>query len=415
MTLLTEKKQFISRGKHSLIDSIKSGFRSLGRKKFRSILTISGIVIGVTSVILIASIGEIGKSVVNSEIESFGAGAVAISVNNERYPEAKLAEEQLTLFREDSEIKNAVPMVMEYVDVYMRGLVSKCIVWGTDEYVKDVVAMELLYGRLITKSDVASKAQVCIVDEKLAKAYYGRSNIVGKKLKASFSTGYQEFEIIGVTRSGGDITQAVLNEYAPSFLYAPYTSLRTMTPTRNFDQVALKAEDTTKSFDEGERLVHELTLNSNEDISEAYTIENMSKYQEKLNNILEIVTIILSAIAGISVVVAGLGIMTVMLVSVNERTKEIGIKKAIGASRHNILIEFLVEAFAISLLGSTVGVILGVLITVVGCLLFGTPIAINWSTISLVVLFAITTGIVFGVYPAHLASNLSPVDALRFE
>lgn len=396
-----------------MIDSIRGGIRNLTRKKSRSVLTILSIAIGVASVILITSIGEIGKDIINKEIEGFGAGAVAISVNDERYPRAKLGEAELEVFRSSTDTKNAVPMVMEYTDIFMRGLVARCIIWGTDQYVGDVVAMDLKHGRLLNKSDVASGARVCVVDEKMAIAYYGRSNIVGKTLLATFPTGALEYEVIGVSKSGGDLTQAVLSEYAPLFIYAPYTSLPTMRTGKNFDQVAIKPVDKQSAELVGMKMLQKISGEQN--IPEAYSIENMSKYQEKFNTIFDIVTMVLTVIAAISVVVAGLGIMTVMLVSVNERTKEIGIKKSIGAKSRFILLEFLIEAFTISLLGSLAGMVVALVIVGAGCFFLGIPLLVNVLSTAKVMLCAVAVGVIFGVYPAFLASKLTPVESLRFE
>ena len=157
------------------------------------------------------------------------------------------------------------------------------------------------------------------------------------------------------------------------------------------------------------RLLQRLT------VSIIFKADNISRQKETLDRVLGIITVVLSAIAAVSLVVAGLGIMTVMIVSVNERTREIGIKKSIGATQSTILVEFLIEAFTISLMGSMIGVIVGVLLTAAGCLAISIPALINFRLIGISIGISVVVGIVFGVYPAMMAARLHPVNALRIE
>ena len=157
------------------------------------------------------------------------------------------------------------------------------------------------------------------------------------------------------------------------------------------------------------------TLDEEAGVTSGYQAENLNQQKDRLNGIMDIVTLILSVIGGISLIVAGLSIMTVMLVTVRERTREIGIKKAIGATRKMILFEFLAESFLLSVFGSLAGALLGASLGAIGCVLVGIPFSINLISVLVCVLFSIGIGIVFGVYPAAKASSLSPADALRTE
>lgn len=394
-----------------LIDTMLMSFKNLGRKKSRSVLTVMGIAIGVASVVLIASIGDIGKYTINEELNSLGVGGVMIS-GNKKIAGAQLRDEHLAAIRQSGSVDSAIPIVVDYTKSYMRELMLDTVVWGIDYGANQVISLEALYGRLITKNDVISSKRICVVDQNIANAYYKRDNIVGKTIALQFVSGHEDFEIVGVVASGGSLMQGLMGDLIPSFIYLPYSTMQELSGKDSFDQIAVKIKDGVDGGVAGAQLVSAANQVSGVN---GFKAENMFNQKNKLNGVLDIVTLVLSLIAGVSLIVAGLSIMTVMLVSVNERTREIGIKKSIGANRHNILLEFLVEAFTISMLGSIIGTIVGIALIVVGCLPFGIPVRLNMELIVFCIIFSVFIGVVFGVYPASVAAKLKPVDALRCE
>ncbi len=393
-----------------MFDYIISGTRNVFRKKVRSVLTIAGIAIGVLSVVVISTIGEVGKSAINQEIDSIGMSGLTIRTVKSG---SQLFTAQIQSVEALEPVSEAIPLMLEYTESTLRGIKTDCAVWGIDSGAQNVVSMQLLYGRYINQADVASNAAVCIVDESYAEKVYKRTNIVGKTIYISMNGMPEPFEIIGVVKTGGSLMQGLIGNYIPCFVYTPYTTLKNHTGKSNFDQIAVKLKSEADPELAAKEIKASLTgvLGSGENIR----VENLAAQREQLDNILGIVTLVLSVIAGISLVVAGLSIMTVMLVSVSERTKEIGIKKSIGASRRKIMMEFLTESFLISGIGSASGVILGVLLSVLGCSALGLAPLLNWEMILFSVLFATGTGVLFGVYPAMQAAKLRPVDALRSE
>ena len=393
-----------------MFDTIINGTRNVFRKKLRSVLTIVGITVGVFSVIIISTIGEVGKATINQEIDSIGMSGLTVRTVKS---ESQLFTTQLQAVKQLDEVSDAMPLMLEYAESIMRGLKTDCAVWGIDSEAQNIVTMNLLHGRYINQSDVASNNNVCIVDESYAEKIYKRSNIVGKTVEISMNGHLEEFEIIGVVETGGNIMQGLIGNYIPCFIYLPYTTLKSYTGKSNFDQIAVKL----KSDADPDLTAQEIKTSLSGVLGNGETIrvENMVAQREQLDNILGIVTLVLSVIAGISLIVAGLSIMTVMLVSVSERTKEIGIKKSIGASKRKIMMEFLTESFLISAIGSLTGVISGVLISVVGCAIFGMSPLLNYTMIFFSAFFATATGVLFGVYPAMQAAKLRPVDALRSE
>ncbi len=395
-----------------VMDHIRFGIKNLTRKKFRNFLTILSIVIGVASVVVISAIGDIGKDTVNQELNSLGIGGISITTDK-KVTDASLSANQLETVRSISGVEQAIPIMVEYLPTYMHDLVAESIVWGIDAGAKQVISLEPIYGRLINKTDINTAANVCIVDENTAKVFYHRSNVVGKSLTLQTEGRMSEFEIIGVAASGGNILQNMLGQYIPSFVYIPYTTMQGISGRTNFDQIAVKINPAYSMDSTGVRIVSALERTAG--INSGYRSQNMMEQKDKLDNILSTVTIVLAAVAGVSLVVAGLGIMTVMLVSVNERTREIGIKKSIGASKGVIVLEFLFEAFTMSALGSIIGCALGLAIVWIGCIIFSISFVPNIKMILFCIAFSISIGIVFGAYPAMTAAKLKPVDALRFE
>lgn len=395
-----------------LLDTLRLSAKNLGRKKSRSALTIFGIAIGVASVVLIASIGEIGKFTINEEIDSLGAGGLVIS-GNSKTANTQLLIEHLEALRGSGTVDSAIPILVDYTKSYMRGLMMDTVVWGIDYGANQVISLETMYGRLITKNDVSGAKRICVVDANVANAYYKRDNIVGKTISLQFASGNEEFEVVGVVSSGGNVLQGLMGNFIPPFAYIPYTTMQELSGRASFDQIAVAVKSGVDESVAGTQLVK--ITNNVSGIRSGFKAENMQGQKDKLNSILGTVTVVLSLIAGISLVVAGLSIMTVMLVSVGERTREIGIKKSIGASRRNILFEFIVEAFIISLIGSLSGTAAGIILVVAGCLPLGLPVLLNRGLIVFCILFSLAIGVAFGVYPATVASKLNPVDALRCE
>ena len=393
-----------------MFDYIINGSKNVFRKKLRSMLTIVGIAIGVLSVIIISTIGEVGKTTINNEIDSIGMSGLTVrTVQNE----SGLFTAQLNTIEALQDVYDAMPLMLEYTESGMRGLKTDCAVWGIDNGAQNIVSMELLYGRFINKADVASNENVCIVDENYAQNIYKRSNVVGKTIEISLGGHIESFTVIGVVKTGGSLIQGLIGNYIPCFVYMPYTTLKSYTGKSNFDQIAVKLKPDANPDHTAKEI--KACLSGTSGSTENIRVENLVAQREQLDQILGIVTLILSVIAGISLIVAGLSIMTVMLVSVSERTKEIGIKKSIGASRQKIMAEFLAESFLISSIGSGAGVVAGVHLSLVGCLILGIPPQLNIGMIVFSALFAVGVGVLFGVYPALQAAKLRPVDALRSE
>ncbi len=393
-----------------MITTVKSSIKNIFRKKVMSILTIAGVGIGVMSVVVISFISNVGSNEINNELASMGIGGMMIRASNSGIT---LSEEELSVVSSMEEVQYASPLITSYAEVIVKQVVNDCVIWGVNDDTKDIVSLEIVHGRMINESDINSSAKVCVVDENFALSNYYRSNIVGKTISIYLGNAYHDFQIIGITKTGGNLMQNLMGDVVPAFTYVPYSTMQNFSQETGFSQMIMTTGENT-NIDEFTNSIN-ANLDKSLGTSDSVIIDDLNKQKDNLNAVLSIITLILTVIAGISLVVAGLSIMTVMLVSISERTREIGIKKSIGARNITILIEFLTESIIITSIGAGVGALFGVTLGVVGCIIVGVSVIINVKTVLFSVAFAILVGSIFGVYPAYKAAKLKPVDALRYE
>lgn len=390
------------------MEILRCAVRNLLRKRLRTTITVSGIAVGVLSVLIIGAIGTAGATAVNNELDNLGMNGISITVQKGKEP---LSNQDLEMVKKIPVIRNATPVLNTYAEVSCRGTVTDAMIWGIDAG-EQVVSMDSRFGRILTDADIKSDANVCLVDINLARNLYQRDNIVGKTLTLMIGGIHQEYEVVGVVSADSGILSSLIGDVIPAFVYVPYTKLQQLMGTGRLGQIAVEVRDGADYEDA--LLAIESAFQSARGRDEV-RIDNLSRQRDQLGNLLNIIKSVLSAIGGVSLLVAGLGIMTVMLVSVNERTKEIGIKKAIGARSFTILMEFLCEALVISMAGSAAGALMGFLAVALADQLFGFQLTIEFSQLMGAIFTAILTAMIFGVYPASKAASLRPVDALRQE
>ncbi|MDR3645698.1 MAG: ABC transporter permease [Clostridia bacterium] len=388
--------------------------RNLSRKKFRSVLTICGIAIGVTSVIIINAIGMGGREVVAAQLDGLGLNGLNIHTKSDSVitSTSSMVNEDLHVCSSVAGVEAAMPIIMQFGSSIMRGETDNVLVWGIGSNASKIISLSVLHGRMFTQSDVVSHAMVCLVDESFAKSTYKRSNITGTSITVYLGNGYQQLRVEGVVEQGSSLLSNLAGSYMPNFIYVPYTTVEDLKGKKGYDQIAVRMAPNYSLDTAGKRITALLAKLHG---SDNYQADNMLKQKQRMDNMLSIITLIISAIGAISLIVAGLSIMTVMTVSVNERTKEIGIKKAIGAKKGVILLEFLYEALFISLFGAAAGVAAAALCTLVASKLLNFSLSLTATGVFSAAGFAALIGITFGVYPAIKASRLRPVDALRRE
>ncbi len=395
-----------------MIEYAKCAFENLGRKVLRTVLTALGISIGVASVILIADISQFGTSAISDEMESLGLSGVSIT-SSQKEPNVVLNAEDLDAIKKMNSVQKAAPVLTQSTKVYVRNSETQAILWGVDSNANSIISIEAIYGRLFNRKEVNTCANVCMVDEAFAQKTYCRKNIVGKKIDILCGGIQQEFTVVGIIKTGTGLLQNIIGSYIPTFVYVPYTTVQQATQRDSFDEIAVKIRSGNDVDQIGNQIIHRLnTLNGT---SDGFVSNNLAKQKDGLTHIMDIVTLILSAVGAVSLLVASLSIMTMMLVSVTERTREIGIKKALGATRGAIMLEFLCEAVLISLIGSAFGIAFGLSGSWAASQIFHSAFHVRLDMMGIAVAFALLSGTVFGVYPAYMASRMNPVDALRQE
>ncbi len=385
----------------------KFGFtlKCLWENRLRFFLTVLSISVGVASVLTVNAISDYGVQAVSAELDSLGMNGLIVSRDSSS---VELGEDELEKICSVQGVAEIAPVTVNTSKVYLNNADnSPAMIWGIDERTADVVSFELLYGRLINKSDIMSNNKVCILDRALAESLYGRENIVGNCVDLLCNSSVESFEVVGIVQTGKGIMQSVMGNYFPAFLYAPYTSF---SASPNFDQFFLKLD--------GSRTSEEITDSVKKALygevsGDGYTVTDLAGQKGTLKSMLNIVTTVLTVIGSVSLVVSGISIINIMLISVNERIREIGIKKSIGATSGDILLDFLSEAVFISSVGTLTGLLAAVLFINAISLVLNIKMRINAASAVTAVALSVVLGMLFGIIPAYKASKFRPVEALR--
>ncbi|MCM1334869.1 MAG: ABC transporter permease [Bacteroides sp.] len=375
----------------------------------RAALTVAGIAIGVFSVVLISVLGETGAERISDAMTEMGINSVMVQSQDDAL--SALGDEDVAVLASIEGVRKAMPLMGSYTEGILLGDRSECMVWGVSEEAREIISLTAAYGRLIDRGDVAGRENVCVIDEEIAEAAYGRGNVVGKTIRLYLGGGYHEFTIAGVARSGVSALRNMLSGFVPRFVYIPYTTMQGITGRESYDKIAVLTEPDADS----ERIAAEIGagLEKTRGETDGISVNNLQQNKSTLDDILFTVKLLLSAIAGISLLVSGITVMTTMLANVGERKREIGIKKAIGAKNRTLAAEFFAESLVLTSAGGLFGIAAGFLISGIGCAVLGVKMAADLLPILGAFFAAVLIGAVFSVYPALKAANLSPVEALR--
>lgn len=391
--------------------SIKMSLQNIRSNKMRTFLTTLGIIIGVAAVIAMITIVNGVIDSVMGQFSSLGAGTLSVSITGSAL-KSGLTENDLQNIAELDNVAGISPSVgIRTTAARGTEFLDNVSVEGKNEYYfqKDDI---ISYGRALTKSDIDNESYVCIIDQDLADNLFRGEDPLGQQVIVNGI----RYTVIGLEGDDNSLmsAMAVMGASTDGTIIIPYTNAMKMAGSNSITSLEVYIEDTNRTdelIDDVEAVLYK-AFNENED---CYSTFSMDSLLDTMNQMMSTMTYMLAGIASIALLVGGIGIMNMMLVSVSERTKEIGLRKAMGATPGRIQLQFLLEAIVLSLMGGIVGVILGLLISFVGAQLLNTNFTISMSAIGLGVGFSAAVGIIFGWAPARKASRLNPIDALRSE
>ena len=397
-----------------LWEYIKMAVSNIRMNRGRSFLTMLGIIIGVSSVILIMSIGNGAKAEMEEELTSVAGGQVYISVNSNLESDTPvITEEDRDALRELEHVKGASSVMNQWSAVATeKGTFDAIIDYGNpdSEYIS---SPDMLYGQWFTWDDYNARRAVAVVSEMDAVRMFGTSNVVGLTFELDDGSGIQDVRIVGVKKAiEGTFVSTGYGSYLD--ISMPMTADWYWAEYNDFDSVYIFAE-TGYAKEVTERAIS--LLESRHEIfgEDAFMSEDFDSQMASVMQVLDMITIFIMLVAGISLLVGGIGVMNIMLVYVTERTREIGIRKALGARTRSILIQFLAESAIITGIGGMIGITLGIAGAYGICSLpmVTFPPAVSIPAVVFATLFSCSVGIFFGIYPARKAAHLSPIEALR--
>lgn len=389
------------------MQSIQMAFKSIVSNKMRSFLTMLGIIIGVASVVILVSIGQGANRSVSDSIQKIGTNLLSVNINMRRNNPITLARVSEIRLLEGVAQASPVSISSGTLKAGLNQYEDGSIIATTPGY--DMIRnYSMASGRFLTEPDVNNRSFVAVLGQEAAEELFGSIRVVGE----SFTWKGYPFTVVGVLEKIG----TSMAGSGDNLIFIPYTVGERLFQRKGISSVyvsALSADDVSTAQESLTAYMDALMVGASS--STTYNIYNQSSILETLSSATATLTLMLGGIAAISLLVGGIGIMNIMLVSVSERTREIGIRKAIGASRMNILSQFLVEALVVSLIGGFLGLVISVLAVHLLQPILKMTLQISPLVAMVALGFSIVIGVVFGLYPASKASKMLPVLALRHE
>ena len=404
----------------NLHQNLKSSVKNVFANKMRALLTMLGIIIGVGSVIMIMSIGAGSQVAMNEQFAAMGMGQINVSVarNNQTITESDLLTiRDFYALSENSDIKyssavfvaNAEIRLLDQTETRRANMIG---VYGS---YKEVSNADLLYGRHILDNDNSLGTLVAVINDTTAVNVFGVADetVIGQRIAIPTYRGVQRYTVVGIISNPNAAFESMGGAQHPENIVLPMTTLQRLFGTREVSQISVVVWDPDIADQVATALITQLDLQRG--TTEKYFAQNTMAIMDQINAVTSMFTAFISSVAAISLIVGGIGVMNIMLVTVTERTREIGIRKSIGARRRDIRTQFLIEAVIMTAFGGALGLVLGFTGGSIIGQLVGVDPVVTAQSILLALLLSCGIGIVFGVYPAGKAAKLDPIVALRYE
>ncbi len=400
-------------------DIIKLAFKSLGGNKARSILTMLGIIIGISSVIIISTVGKGSQESITGNLVELSNRTVTISVQSDDEVLSKkdyIDLKDLEYIENIEEVTGVTPNMSTRVG--MKILNSKKLKFtrmsATGLEFQNLEGTDLLYGRNFTEEEIQKSSKVILIDDVYAMRRFERIDVAGETITIESRKGEKnEFMVIGVYENP---MKALMGSFGNEMYlpYIPYTAFQKYyEDSEVISAIKISFENINSKEDVSEEVIKYLEGSHNH--SGIYEVGVDFSPASSFNEILKTLSLLLTSVGAISLLVGGIGVMNIMLVSVTERIREIGIRKALGAQKNDIMFQFIVEAVSLTLLGGIIGLLLGIVISEIIGMVIGIEPILDYNMIIISLIVSCGIGILFGTYPAKKASELNPIDALRHE
>ena len=395
----------------TLKQSLRMAVKSISGNKLRAFLTMLGIIIGVMALVILVSFVNGATSTVTDTISSLGTNLLTVTVSDDKGQPISLSD--LAEFSETDGVGQTAAWQSESAVGKYGSNAETVQLYGTTAAYYNIQGLNMLLGRYIKSADVENASNICVINENAAQELIGYSDCIGEEI----SLNGIKFKVVGVLEDNDDSLTAVFSSNSLA-VYIPYTSLVRLSSSVSSKitsfYVSAETDGTTA---EAESAMYSILYERFAQDEDAFEIDTQDALEDTMSSVTSILAILLGGIAGISLIVGGIGIMNIMLVTVTERTREIGIRKAIGASRGVILQQFLHESVVLCMLGCSIGIFLSwgtlrIISVVVASL--DLTFKMNGAVVLIAVLFCFIIGVGFGLYPANKAAKMKPIDALHY-
>lgn len=392
--------------------SLRMALRSISSNKMRAMLTMLGIIIGVMALVVLVSLVNGATSSVKNTISSLGSSSITVTVSDDKGKPIRI-ETLNEWSNTEPALGKMAPTASDSITATGAADSGTVTVYGTTVDYKDIQELKLKEGRWLKQSDMDNQTYAAVINETAATEIIGYTDCVGQ---AIYLDGVK-YTIVGVLEDDDNNLTSVFSS-GSMVAYIPYQMLIRLsdTVTKDVESFYLTAAEG-KTLDDAEEAITSILMERFEQDEDAFSISNQDALESTMSSVTSMLTVMLGGIAAISLVVGGIGIMNIMMVTVTERTREIGIRKAIGATRGIILTQFLMEAVVLCMMGCCLGIFLSwAIIQVVNTVVVSLEMtfALNFTVVVIAVVFCFFIGIVFGLYPANKAAKMKPIDALHY-